>query len=456
MVRRVPVPDGIRNASGILAPGAVWFMSRSLRQRRERPLMEPRVMWPRPDYSRVPYELYHDPAIYAQEQERIFRGPPWNFLGLEVEIPNVGDFRTSFVGDTPVVYNRGEDGKVNAFVNRCAHRGAQVVREQQGNVKKHVCIYHRWCYDLTGNLIGVPFRRGVRGKGGMDPDFDPNQHGLRKLRVDTLSGVIFVTFSDRNEPLTDYLGPQHTKHLARLFHKPVRILGYERQRIFGNWKLYAENLRDQYHGSLLHEFQVTFGITRVTQKGGAWLDPRHRHNISYSEVGTDRQDEADSVYKEAKVDHDRLRLCDTRMLDYRRDYDDPVSISIASVFPNACFQQINNSLATRQIRTRGIGCFDLYWTLFGYADDDAAMTEARLLQANMIGPAGLISMEDGEAIEIVHRATAPERGTHAVIEMGGHGAFPPEIDFKASDIPVRGFWSYYAELMGFAPEGAIR
>lgn len=418
--------------------------------------MDYRTKWPRPDYSRIPYELYHDPEIYEKEQEHIFRGETWNFLGLEVEIPNHGDFRTSFIGDTPVVYNRGKDGEVHAFVNRCAHRGALVVRENRGNAETHVCIYHRWCYDQTGNLTGVPFRRGVQGKGGMAPSFDPTQHALRKLRVETLSGVIFATFSDRTESLTDYLGPQHTEHLHRLFFKPIRVLGYQRQRIFGNWKLYAENLRDQYHGSLLHEFQVTFGITRVTQKGGAWLDPRHRHNISYSEAGTDRNEEANSVYQEARVDNDKLRLHDTRMLNYKPDRDDPVSISIASVFPNACFQQINNSLATRQVRTRGKDCFDLYWTLFGYADDDALKTEARMLQANMVGPAGLISMEDGEAIEIVHRATAPERGTYAVLEMGGAGEFPEKIDFKASDIPVRGFWSYYAELMGFAPEGAIR
>jgi anthranilate 1,2-dioxygenase large subunit len=418
--------------------------------------MKAGLTWPRSDYSRIPYEFYHDAEIYEQEQERIFRGPTWNFVGLEAEIPNIGDFRTSFIGDTPVVYNRGTDGRVYAFVNRCAHRGAIVRREACGNAKDHTCIYHRWCYDLEGNLLGVPFRRGVQGKGGLNKDFDQSRHGLRKLRAETLHGVIFATFSDRTEPLLDYLGPHHSAQLARQFGREIRILGYFRQRIFGNWKLYLENIRDQYHGSLLHQFQVTFAITRLTQKGGAWLDPRHRHNISYSQFGSDRDEDASVAYQAENVEQDKLRLLDTKMLEYRRDYDDPVSIAICSVFPNACFQQIRNSLATRQVRTRGVDCFDLYWTLFGYADDDAAMQEARLLQANMIGPAGLISMEDGEAIEIVHRATAPERGATAVVEMGGGGPFPKEVDFKVSDIPIRGFWSYYAELMGLEPPGAVR
>ena len=53
------------------------------------------AIWPTLDYSRVPYRLYHDPEAYQREQERIFRGPIWNFLGLEAEIPNLGDFRTT-------------------------------------------------------------------------------------------------------------------------------------------------------------------------------------------------------------------------------------------------------------------------------------------------------------------------------------------------------------------------
>src|SRR4051812_29374397 len=88
--------------------------------------------WPRRDYSRVPFRVYHDPEIYQHELERVFRGPAWSFLGLAAEIPRPGDFRTSFIGDTPVVFNRDRDGVVHGFVNRCAHRGAIVRREIAG------------------------------------------------------------------------------------------------------------------------------------------------------------------------------------------------------------------------------------------------------------------------------------------------------------------------------------
>ena len=188
--------------------------------------------FPRNDYSRVRYAVYHDPTIYAREQERIFRGPTWLFLGLEAEIPNAGDFRTTWLGDTPVVYNRARDGEVHAFVNRCAHRGAIVRREAWGNAADHTCIYHRWCYDLEGRLVGVPFQRGVRGKGGMAADFDKAEHGLRKLRVASYHGVLFATFRGAEiEPLLDYLGPQPCRAICArtIAQADLKVLGYQRQ-----------------------------------------------------------------------------------------------------------------------------------------------------------------------------------------------------------------------------------
>jgi hypothetical protein len=34
--------------------------------------------------------------------------------------------------------------------------------------------------------------------------------------------------------------------------------------------------------------------------------------------------------------------------------------------------------------------------------------------------------------------------------MGGTGPVPERVDFRASEVPIRGFWSYYATLMGGA------
>jgi len=405
-----------------------------------------KIPWPRDDFSRIPYWLYHDRDVYRQEQEVIFKGKAWSFVGLEAEIPAPGDFRTTFVGETPVIVHRAQDGHLHAMVNRCAHRGALVRRETHGNAREHICIYHRWCYSEDGTLTGLPFKRGIRGQGGMDPDFDQSRHGLQKLRAESFAGAIFVTFDDRTEPLQDYLGPVFTQHLRRIFNRPIRILGYQRQRIQGNWKLYLENQRDTYHGSLLHEFQSTFGISRATQSGGVKMDATRRHNLTYARTGTDDEKEFGALYKDNKVHANTLRLEDPALVRNIREFDDGISLAICGLFPNATIHQISNSLATRQLRSFGPDEFELHWTLFGYADDSEEMTRHRLLQANMVGPAGLISMEDGEAIEITHRATAVDTSAESVLEMGGRGPIV-DLEHRINDIAVRGFWSHYAHLM---------
>jgi anthranilate 1,2-dioxygenase large subunit len=413
------------------------------------------VAWPRNDYSRVPYRLFHDPQIYELEMRRIFRGPVWNYLGLEAELPNVNDFRTTFVGDIPVVVTRGPEGNVHAFVNRCAHRGAQIVRKTHGNAKDLVCIYHRWCYSIDGSLVGIPFKRGLKGQGGM-PDFDMATNGPEKLKVASLRGMIFGTFSDRAESLEDYLGPFGCGLIERMFHKPIRIYGYQRQMIHANWKFYAENLRDTYHASLLHEFLASFGIDRATQKGGVKMDARHRHSMNYAYAATDAQDDARAAYDgTAGVSLDRLRLRDETMMRYVPEFADGMNLATPTFFPNVLLIQLNNVLSTRQIRPKGKDAFEVYQTLFGYADDDTAMTRHRLKQANLVGPAGYVSMEDGEAIEIAHRASASCQDAHSVIEMGGRGPIR-DLEHRVTDVPVRGFWSYWAELMGVEAEGGVR
>lgn len=413
------------------------------------------AIWPALDYSRVPYRLYHDAEIYAREQERIFRGPVWNFLGLDAEIPNPGDFRATYVGDTPVIFNRDRSGTVNAFVNRCAHRGALVRREVCGNAEQHICIYHQWCYGLDGGLTAIPFRRGIRGKAGLAASFDMGVHGLRPLRVDQVNGALFGTLAADAEPLGDYLGAPILGQLRRLLDRPVRVLGYNRQRIRGNWKLYAENTRDNYHASLLHEFLVTFGLDRSTQVGGVTMDPRHRHNITWAEAGSDTDEFARQAYASARVRNDFLSLKEPALVTFHPERDDKLNIAITSVFPSAVFVQISNSLAVRQIRPRGVDEVEVFQTMLGYQDDTPEMTLHRLRQANLVGPAGLVSMEDGEAIEIAQRASKPDLDRSTVIELGGAGVIS-DRDYRVTDVPLRGFWSYYAELLDIEPQGAVR
>ena len=181
------------------------------------------VYFPRADGSRIPFKVYSSREIYQLEQERIFRGPVWSFVAMEAEIAHTNDFKSTFVGDTPVVVARNQDESLSVWVNRCAHRGAMVCRTARGNARSHICAYHQWSYDTRGNLRGVPFRNGVKGAAGMPADFDPKEHGLQKLRVESYRGLMFATLDDRTPSLNDYLGPQMREGLTASSTSPSSI-----------------------------------------------------------------------------------------------------------------------------------------------------------------------------------------------------------------------------------------
>jgi anthranilate 1,2-dioxygenase large subunit len=132
-----------------------------------------------------------------------------------------------------------------------------------------------------------------------------------------------------------------------------------------------------------------------------------------------------------------------------------MNLAAPTIFPNMLLIQINNTLGTRQIRPKGVDSFEIFQTLFGYVDDSEEMTRHRLLLANLVGPAGFVSMEDGEAIEIIQKATRAETTAAAVFEMGGRGPLK-DLAHRVTETPIRGFWSYWSELMGVEPAGAIR
>ena len=407
------------------------------------------LTWPTDDFSRIPFGVFHDADVFAREQELIFRGPIWCYLALDAEIPSPGDYKTAYIGDTPVVVVRADDGQVHAFVNRCAHRGTLLVRTLHGNAKDFTCVYHHWCYDREGRLIGVPFLRGLKGKGGMPRDFELRDHGLRTLRVDGYRGVLFCSFHDDVEPLAQYLDAPMRGYIDRLVLRPIEILGYMRQRIPGNWKLYLENIKDPNHAGLLHQFQTTFGLYRNTQQGASIFDKERRHEIHYSTLDSDDADTISEGYGDVTAFNADLTLQDKSVLDYKDEIGDNRAICMMSVFPNVMFQQLSNSLATRQVRPRGPREFELYWTFFGFKDDTAEVREMRLRQINMVGPAGVVSMEDGEIGRLGQLGIGSERAGHSVLEMGGTGAIENQ-DTPLTEVPVRGFWRYYARLMGFS------
>ncbi len=417
----------------------------------------PHPSFPGTDGSRVPYAVFSSQAVYDREQERIFRGPTWSFLGLEAEIPKPGDFKSTFIGDTPVVMTRTKEGALAAWVNRCAHRGAIVCRDKRGNALKHTCVYHQWTYGAEGDLRGVPFGKGRGAMAGMPADFSMAEHGMRRLRIDSYRGLVFASFSEDAPSLPDYIGPQMRPYVDRIFCKPIEYLGCTRQMSKSNWKLYLENVKDPYHASLLHLFHTTFNIFRVNMQMRCVPDAAHGLHSILMAIKTEEDDASAYKAQEIRSYDEGFRLEDPSMLAMVKEYEELATNHIQPIFPQLVIQQIHNTLVARQILPKGPNGFELVFHFFGYADDTPEMRKLRIKQANLVGPAGYISMEDTEATELVQRGTVRDGDELSFIDMS-KGSSNDESSAITERL-IRAFWAGYQEIMGFGrdvPLGAAR
>jgi salicylate 5-hydroxylase large subunit len=413
------------------------------------------VHWHASTSSRVPYATYTDEARYKRELEVFFYGAHWSYVGLECEIEQPGDFKRTAIGERSVIVVRQADGSVAVIENRCAHRGVAFCVKTHGNAKDFTCPYHQWNYDLAGNLQGLPFKRGVRvagedGKpqinGGMPADFDPKAHSLTKLQVHVEGGVIFASFSADVPPFAEYLG-RLLPWFRRCFDgRKLTLLGYSRQRIGGNWKLMQENIKDPYHPGLLHTWFNTFGLWRADQKSMMKMDERHRHAAMISQKndgGKGAVTQGVSSFKE------HMQLGDTRVLDVVPEaWWAGNSACMLTIFPSLICQHNVNSISTRQIIPAGVGAFDFVWTHFGFAEDDEAMTRRRLRQANLFGPAGYVSADDGEVIELSQRGFEHRDDAATLCELDGREV--GDTPHMVTETLIRGMYSYYRQCMGEA------
>jgi salicylate 5-hydroxylase large subunit len=434
--------------------------------------------WPEAGTSRIPFWAYTDPALYQRELERLFYGPHWSYVGLAAEIPEAGDYKLSWVGERQVIVvrdrvapkDRATDHGIRVVENRCAHRGVRFCQPpmdgQVGKLRSFVCPYHQWTYKLNGDLAGLPFKDGVKDEdtvnGGMPADFDLSKNGLTKLRVAVLHGLVFASFSEEVEPLEDYLGPELKPWLDRIFAgRELKLLGINRQRIPGNWKLMMENIKDPYHPGLLHTWFVTFGLWRADQKSRMVMDARGRHAVMISRRNEGGENKSvTSGVTSFKAD---MKLNDARLLDVVPEpwwtIDDPThpgqsitpTVTMITLFPSVIIQQQVNSLSTRHIVPRGTGEFDFVWTHFGFADDSEEMTTRRLRQANLFGPAGFVSADDGEVIEFSQRGFEQWGEDGATrCELGGKGddVGRAPTEHMVTETLIRSMYAYWRKAMG--------
>jgi phenylpropionate dioxygenase-like ring-hydroxylating dioxygenase large terminal subunit len=195
--------------------------------------------------SRVPLEHYTSPDHLERERRALFRKFPL-VVGFSSQVANAGDFFTHDYSEIPILVNRDQSGKLNAFVNTCRHRGARVQVERSGTgATGFNCPYHGWSYDDQGKLRGTPCHVGF-------PELDKEQNGLVRLPVAERYGMVFVTLTpDEEFDIDDYLGPL-AEDLGS-FGLDDYVLAEERTYHRNmNWKLQVDAALETYHFGYLH------------------------------------------------------------------------------------------------------------------------------------------------------------------------------------------------------------
>jgi Rieske 2Fe-2S family protein len=191
----------------------------------------------------LPRAAYVDPAVFEWERRHIFSS--WMCVGYAADLPEPGTQRAVSVGPGSVLLTRGEDGRLHAMANTCAHRGHELLPcGADAKRRSIVCPYHSWSYKLDGSLRNAPGFPDV-------PDFEPEQFGLVPLRVVDWHGWIFVDasgasgdFATHVRGTEDILAPYRPEDLV--------IAARHSYELASNWKVIAENYQECYHCSTIH------------------------------------------------------------------------------------------------------------------------------------------------------------------------------------------------------------
>ncbi|AYD03872.1 aromatic ring-hydroxylating dioxygenase subunit alpha [Neorhizobium sp. NCHU2750] len=203
----------------------------------------------RPGYG-LTRPFYFDPEIFERDMQRVFFRH-WHCLAHESVIPNVNDFELFRLGPEQVILTRAGDGTVHAMLNVCRHRGAEVCTKDRGNAKSFVCPYHAWTFANDGRLKAARL---------MPKDFRREDHGLRKLHVKVIEGLVFISFAE--EPL-DFSEVENLLHATcgQYGWASAKVAYRQSYPLNANWKLAVENYVECYHCGPAHpEYSETHAL----------------------------------------------------------------------------------------------------------------------------------------------------------------------------------------------------
>lgn len=383
----------------------------------------PDIPWPK-NMHEVPKEVFIREDLFEIEQERIFRGPEWHPVAHTGELPNKGDFKTFTVGAVPLLIVRDTDGEIRVFYNACSHRGNQIETETCGNKTKFNCPYHRWTFNSKGELIGCS------NADEYSPGFTREDYPLDQPRTEIFCGLIFITMSEETPSLEEWLGPVKSTIRDALGDDDLRLLGSQKMTYKANWKTVADN--DGYHAPLLHK-----AFAMLNWQGGAgsqYMDMERGH-IGY-------EGEVKPVPKTKLIKDESLVSFSNA---------DPFkgASRLTALYPVAGVVKHLDLINIRLVIPWSVDDTEIHFLYFARLDDDEDMVRQRIRQSsNLIGPCGMVSMEDASVFHRLHIGSFTPG--NAVFQKGVKSFDKLESKVKQNDesgMLVR--WEYYRKVMGF-------
>lgn len=217
-------------------------------------------------------ESFTNPELFELEMKYIFENN-WVYLAHESQITELNDYFTTYIGRQPIFIARNKEGELNAFINACSHRGAQLCRYKKGNKSTYTCPFHGWTFNNSGKLLKV---KDVKGAGYPEQFNTEGSHDLKKVaRFESYKGFLFGSLNPDSSSLEDYLG--ETKKIIDQMVDQAEfglevVRGASSYTYDANWKMQMENGADGYHVSSVHwNYVATMGNRK--EDGVQAVDP---------------------------------------------------------------------------------------------------------------------------------------------------------------------------------------
>ncbi len=188
---------------------------------------------------------FTDPEIAEREREMVFGRVP-SIVAHSSEIANTYDFKSIRMPRNNIIISRQRDGGVKALVNLCRHRGALLENESCGKRRLFSCPYHRWSYDISGELRTITRDTTVG-------ELDRSELGLVELPCEERHGFIWVIDRAGVEiDVAKWLGPEMDAILATYNLDQLNCIRDEAFDEPINWKIMQDAFLDGYHIQYAH------------------------------------------------------------------------------------------------------------------------------------------------------------------------------------------------------------